>query len=324
MSEKKPMVTILLATCEGERYLPQLLESIRTQKYENWRLLVRDDNSQDSTMDILRMFAAKVPQNVKITVNEPASGSARNNFALLFEDAAYEKADYVMCCDQDDVWKPEKIFVTMQTMLWEEHVLMGSRVPILVHTDLEVVDEQGDVIAPSMSEMSQIRRKQTLEQLLLQNHVTGCTMMINGPLLLGVADYIHGSAVIMHDYWCALYATVFGKVVAVKRATVEYRQHGKNSVGAKDSRRLSYLLGRLGQGKADYKNQMHDSRKQVRWFLKCYGVRMKETRYEKEYELMREYGELGRQSRAVRHTFYREHHAWKKGLVRKIMQYFWG
>ena len=100
------MVTILLATYNGEDYLKAQLESIASQTYGNWRLITGDDGSCDGTLNILREFKKRYPDQVKIIKNEPATGSAKNNFINLLRNS---HGPYFMFCDQDDVWKRDKI-----------------------------------------------------------------------------------------------------------------------------------------------------------------------------------------------------------------------
>lgn len=80
-------------------------------------------------------------------------------------------------------------------------------------------------------QLSDPERGCRLNRLLMQNVATGCTVMINRPLLelaLPIPD-----AAIMHDWWLALVAAAFGKIGTVHEATVLYRQHGGNDTGAR-------------------------------------------------------------------------------------------
>ena len=107
------MVTILLATLNGEDYLKAQLESIAAQTYENWQLVVGDDGSTDGTISILEEFSKQYPEQVTIIKNDPPQGSAKDNFISLIQNSY---GPYFMFCDQDDVWKPDKIYLTLQKM----------------------------------------------------------------------------------------------------------------------------------------------------------------------------------------------------------------
>ena len=174
------MVTILMAVYNGGEYLKKQLESIKNQTYREWRLIVRDDMSSDNSVDIISEFALSVSQEVIIKQNNPGTGSAKDNFARLIKDAA--DAEYIMFSDQDDIWKKDKIEKTLKKMKEIEGKCKRG-VPILVHGDVEVVDKDGCVTAKSMFELSHIPVMQSLSSLIIQNNVTGCTMMINNSLL---------------------------------------------------------------------------------------------------------------------------------------------
>ena len=235
------MITIIMATFNGQEYIEKQLESIKAQTYKDWKLVVRDDCSKDRTVEILKKFAKEVEQEVIIKVNEKPSGSAKKNFARLLQDV--QNDSYVMFSDQDDVWKDDKVEITYKAMMSAEKKY-GKEIPLLVHGDVEVIDENGNVIADSMFKLSHIEADSGLSKLIIQNHVTGCTMMCNKSLSEEIVKYISDDKVIMHDYFAALYAAVFGKIIVIKRPLLSYRQHGDNSVGAKDNNNIYYLIKR--------------------------------------------------------------------------------
>jgi len=221
-------VSILLATYNGAAYLPEQLDSLFAQTHRDWRLLVRDDCSTDATAEILAGYQEKYPGIISIVPNEGARLGACRNFGMLLEHA---EAPYVMFCDQDDVWLPDKIEVTLAAMkpLEEE---FGTETPLLVHTDLKVVDERLSPLGDSLWQYmgSTPERLTCINRVLMQNFATGCTVMIN-KALRDLAMPIPAGAR-MHDWWLALVATAFGRVAAVARPTILYRQHGKNDSGA--------------------------------------------------------------------------------------------
>ena len=131
------MIEILLATYNGEKYLEEQLASIENQTYKNWRLRVHDDQSVDATWRILKDFQKKHgEEKVILKKNIPASGGSKNNFIGLIQAS---DADYMMCCDQDDVWHKDKIEKTYRRMRQMEK-RYGKDLPLLVYTDLKVVD----------------------------------------------------------------------------------------------------------------------------------------------------------------------------------------
>jgi hypothetical protein len=135
-----------------------------------------------------------------------------------------------MFCDHDDVWLPDKISVCLDKMRSMEN-LHGSELPLLVHTDLLVVGPQLERLNKSFWHFAKINpARVNLNQLLAQNVVTGCTMLMNRALCQ-IASPIPPQA-IMHDYWCALVASISGKIYYIDEPTILYRQHSKNLFGA--------------------------------------------------------------------------------------------
>ena len=170
------MITILMAAYNGGRYVAEQIESLLRQTEQDFVLRVRDDCSTDDTYSILCGYAAKYPGKIFVERNPENSGGAKWNFLQL--TAAYQD-DYVMLCDQDDVWLPNKIELSLQAMRAAEKQ-RGSQTPILVHTDLRVIDDQMHVIGESLNEMLGLYTENgSLPLQTIQNTVTGCTAMYN-------------------------------------------------------------------------------------------------------------------------------------------------
>jgi glycosyltransferase involved in cell wall biosynthesis len=221
-------VDILLATRNGAAFLPVQLRSLLEQTDRDFRILARDDGSTDGTQSLLRSFATKHPGALEIVSDDTSAGSASANFSLLM---AASSAPYVMFCDQDDQWLPGKVAATRERMaeLEERH---GRDTPLLVHTDLAVVDEGLAEIDASMWHFQKLdpASARRFNRMLVQNAVTGCTVMANRALL----EKAHPVApeAIMHDWWLVLVASAFGAVGEVSFATMRYRQHERSDRGA--------------------------------------------------------------------------------------------
>ena len=312
------MVSILMAVYNGEAYLEEQLSSIERQTVEDWNLIVRDDGSSDRTKEIIREFAGRVSQKVVLLEADQGKHGAKYNFFALLNET---QDSYIMFCDQDDIWKKDKIEKTVARMHEAEAHAPGT--PVLVHTDLEVVDANGNTISKSFFDSANLKKNPSTAQLLLQNHVTGCTTMINKSLLSFVQNleisYVEAS--IMHDYWIALVARVFGIIEFVPDTTIYYRQHGNNSVGAKNSKSIGYLWKRLQDGRAEYKRSMQNSYNQVAAFVSCYEKIGNEFA---QWNILKDYGELSGKGKLNRLHFFVKHHAWKQGTIRKMMQILWG
>ena len=219
------MLSVALCTYNGARYLSEQLESIAAQSLLPDELIISDDGSGDATLDIANGFARKAPFAVRIMAHGQPLG-VRQNFAAV---AGTCQGNYVAFSDQDDVWLPDKLARTIAVMRETEAVYPHA--PILVHSDLCVVDEKLNVISPSMMAAQGLSPEGGLEILLAQNFVTGCTMVANRQLLQVALPF--PTTIVMHDWWLALIAAALGHIGFLPEPTIYYRQHGDNSVGAK-------------------------------------------------------------------------------------------
>jgi glycosyltransferase involved in cell wall biosynthesis len=225
----KPNVDILLATYNGADFLGEQLDSLLRQTCRDWQLLIRDDGSEDRTLTIIESYIASRPGQIYLLKDNHRALGAAGNFAKLIK---YSQAEYTLFCDQDDVWLKEKLELSLKR-IQELEAAHGKATPLLVHTDLKVVDKNLTTLANSFWQHQNLDPStgKQWNRLLVQNVVTGCTTIINRALR-EVAMPIPGAA-IMHDWWLALVASLLGRVEFIDQPTILYRQHGHNDTGAK-------------------------------------------------------------------------------------------
>lgn len=302
-------IAILMATYNGEKYICQQIDSILSQTCKDWELYIHDDGSTDDTIAAVESYVEKYPNKIHL-IDGKSTGGAKYNFFYLFGQV---EAPYYMTCDQDDVWLDKKIELTYDKMLTIEN---KADVPCLVYTELRVVDSELNTIADTMSGYQSLDcHKRTINQFILQNSVTGCTMMINRALrdkMLHITDIDN---TIMHDWWAALVAAQFGKTAFIDEPTILYRQHGDNSLGALGINKLSYIVRRVWQ-KKQIQESMRLGRLQAREFAKTYNLPAD--------SLAVRYAALEGKSRRVRQRFYKENDMYKTGTMRRLGQAVWG
>lgn len=256
-------IDVLLATCNGEQFLEPQLASLFNQTFQGFRLIVRDDCSTDSTLQILERFRSRYPNSIEIHQNDSRQGACRN-FTLL---ARQSTAPYFAFCDQDDIWHSDKLKVSLGAMkkVEQDH---GVRTPVLVFTDAALVDERAKLISPSMWRALHVfPERLTFGSQLVQNLVNGCTLLGNRSLLeLGAPD---ADEAWMHDYWLGLVAIAFGIACPLRRATVDYRQHHNNAIGAKYRSHASKLVQLWND--LSLKEYIAASQKQARRFAARYA-----------------------------------------------------
>lgn len=240
----EPVVTVLLATYNGDRYLAEQLTSLSDQTHRTWELWARDDGSTDRTREVLSESARRDPR-IHILESDGKRLGSTQNFGALLEWVRNNRAPaYVMFCDQDDVWHAGKVGVTLAAMQRTE-AKSPAGTPVLVHTDFDFVDERLNVrgtLAPIVRRLSSPEER-VLNRLLSQNFIYGCTMMLNRPLL--EASVPVPEAAEQHDYWVALVAAATGRIVHVNQRTVQYRQHGSNETPGVSAASLSNRARRL-------------------------------------------------------------------------------
>ena len=216
-------VDILLATYNGEKYIREQIDSILNQTHKEFRLLISDDGSSDSTRDILNEYKAK-DDRIEVFMQEENLGVVKNFEFLLGK----VEAKYYMFSDQDDIWKSEKIEKSLKKI--EEGF-------DLVYSDLEVVDENLNVTYESYWKLKGIYKKikkyNNFESLYLNNFITGCTVISKKELIDSFMPLPNISKFVLHDYWISLIISQNGKIAYVEEPLIKYRQHKNNKVGSK-------------------------------------------------------------------------------------------
>jgi glycosyltransferase involved in cell wall biosynthesis len=219
---EQPSVTVLMATYNGKAYLAEQLNSLLAQTYKNWKLLVRDDGSTDDTLEILKSYKAK-HSNISIYTNITGNHGACSNFAALFRMAKLdEHVKYAMFCDQDDVWLPDKIEMTLNEMRRQEDIHPGE--PVMIYSDLELVNDSGCATGHSL----RLKHKVDLKNLVSFNYVLGCTVMINRAMIQKIGKI--PKQAVNHDYWIALVASMYHSAF-ISQKLIRYRQHTQNASG---------------------------------------------------------------------------------------------
>lgn len=222
-------ITILMSTYNGEKYLKEQLDSIIGQDMQEWHLVVRDDGSTDGTMEILQRYAAK-DERVQVVSDGRNMGVIRS-FEYLLQHHGTE--GYIAFADQDDVWFPNKLRISKEALQRAEKEY-GESTPLAVHTDLTVTDEHLQEISESFWNYAQIKPhilNRKTEYLAICNSVTGCTLLFNQAARRVSLPF--GEKALMHDSAIAVSVKKRGgQVVPIDKATLYYRQHGDNALGA--------------------------------------------------------------------------------------------
>lgn len=262
-------VAILMSTYNAEPFLKEQINSILGQTYTNWKLFIRDDGSSDSTSLIIEEFTKKDDRIFFVNKDSIKNVGVISSFFLLLSCV---KADFYMFCDQDDVWLKSKVRLSLDRMNQQKKV----DVPTLVHTDLKVVDQNLNIINESFMEKEKLNRKSQLGNLVIQNNVTGCTVMINNSFRNIVIDKGIPNEVIMHDWWMALVGNAIGETLFVDVPTMLYRQHNLNVVGSSST--IKKIMG--GYGRKGIINSIIKASEQDKAFIDLYHENLSKKKLE--------------------------------------------
>ena len=222
---------ILFASYNGEKFIEDQILSIINQSYTNWRLIIRDDGSTDHTKAILKLYKS-IDNRIDIIEDDNKNIGPSLNFGTLLQFAYEKDFEIFFFCDQDDIWAKEKLATQLELIgRIEQH--SGKDVPVMVYSDLAVVDNDLNLIDKSFMHYQGLadEKKRLTNLLLTQNIVTGCATAINRKLASIALPF--PDDVLMHDWWMALCCSLNGIVEFIDKPLVFYRQHGNNEVGAK-------------------------------------------------------------------------------------------
>ena len=308
------MIDILLATYNGEKYLPELLSSLEQQTYTDWKLIIIDDCSKDKTIDILRSFKETSNHSVEIFINSKPVGCGKDNFFAL---AKKSTSDYIAFCDQDDVWLPNKLETCMQAMRNAEKE--DTSLPILVYSDLKVVDNDLNLISPSFFSYSNYRKNPQLQHLICQNQITGCTILANKALNQLCIQAKNYDQILMHDSWYGITAMTFGKVIYINKSLILYRQHGNNSVGAINANSIQYKLHRL-LNPIKMRRSNYDHILEINYFCNIFAKQLQNNSY---HNMLTDFANLQTKSRSEYRKVCMKYQIYKFPLYRKLGQLYY-
>lgn len=217
--------SVVLCTYNGEKYLPEQLGSILTQSYLPKELVVCDDGSKDSTLEILKEYKEKAPFDVRIYLNETNLGFVKN-FEKACCNAQYQ---YVVFCDQDDYWENNKLERFAQT--------------INEYKDVEMIFSNAKLFGEATGDQTlwekvgfgkkERRKFQKNRFSFLLNHwvVTGATVVCKKSLI----DYaVPFSLKFAHDEWLALMAANRNTIIELDEILTNYRIHSSQQIGVKE------------------------------------------------------------------------------------------
>lgn len=234
---KNNNIDILMATYNGEKYLAKQLDSIINQSYKNWNLMIRDDNSNDRTLQILEKYE-KMDKRIRVLHDNKRNLGIVKNFEELLKNSTSE---FIMFSDQDDIWLENKLEVYLKTI---EKVRLKN---VLIHSDAILFSEdKTNILKETFISKKAIRKG--LENVFFNYFVQGATILISKEIKNFILPF--PKEVYLHDRYIHLMSELFFERIFIKGSLIYYRQHSNNQIGAKNT--LKKLLSKRYFDKKDY------------------------------------------------------------------------
>lgn len=216
-------ISVCMATYNGQDFVTSQLKSILMQIGTDDELIISDDSSIDNTIKIINNFNDR---RIKLLTNNKFRSPVFN-----FENALkYSTGDVIFLADQDDIWKPGKVDITMNLLQKYDVVI----------SDCELIDEYDNVIADSFFQLN--RSRKGIFKNLIKNGYLGCCMAFNRPILDKALPFPKN--IPMHDMWLGMIGAVYGTPFFCSERLVSYRRHGNNASSASEKSHFT-LMGKI-------------------------------------------------------------------------------
>lgn len=226
-------VSVAIATYQGADYIECQLDSIMSQTKLPAEIIVVDDGSTDGTYDILQSYQDEYPKLIELHKNDQNLG-VTDNFVECIKKCG---GDAIALCDQDDVWKPDK--------LERQSGVLESGNTTLVYHDSEIMTGSTQTSTTFWSEVDYVPRatknqEQIINELTKRNFINGCTIMFDASSrddVLPIPDLWE------HDYYIALILAAREEIEEITEPLNRYRYH-ENQNSSQGTRSLVTRLRR--------------------------------------------------------------------------------
>lgn len=202
------MVSVCLATFNGEKYIREQIDSILPQLSSEDELIISDDGSSDNTLAIIKTYN---DSRIVLFKNEGYHGYVGN-----FENALlHSRGDYIFLCDQDDIWKSNKVRIVMKYL---------KKYDLVIH-NAEIINEVGMPVGRNYYDC--MHNRTGFFANLVSTRYLGCCMAFSKDVLKTSLPFV--SLKRGHDYWIGCIAALKYKIVFIDDILISYRRHGNNA-----------------------------------------------------------------------------------------------
>jgi len=209
-AQNKNLVSVIMATYNGEKFLQAQIESLVQQTYPHIEIIIVDDGSTDKTREMLRACAAK-HTNIRLFFNEQNLGYIKN----FEKGCGFASGDYISFCDQDDVWAPDKT----------ERLMQAIGDGVMIYCDDEMVDENLNSLSKKHSDLKNLASYDNCLYFATDNCVGGHALIMKKEIFNFACPFPQEMP---YDLWCAFIATFHGDIQYFNQALVKWRQHTNN------------------------------------------------------------------------------------------------
>lgn len=218
------MISVVLASYNGEKYIKRQIDSIIIQLGANDELIISDDGSTDRTLDIVREMS-KNDSRIKV-INGPRKGYNKN-----FENAInYACGDYIFISDQDDIWLPNKVSCIISEFIKNPSIMC-------IRHDCKVIDDNGNVLIESYNDF---RKSNTnYRKNIIKNTFTGCCMCVKREWINKLLPFPDG---IFYDCWIGTMSCKHNNVMIINDKLIEWCRHEGTVTNAKKRNSIFWII----------------------------------------------------------------------------------
>lgn len=219
------MISVCLATYNGEKYIIEQLNSILPQLKQDDEIIISDDGSTDKTLAILESY-----NDSRIKIFKNNFKNVVNNFEFVINES---KGDYIFLSDQDDIWAPTKVNEYI-------HFFLNNSDTTLLISNLKLIDKDGNDLH---REFYKNNFSDKLFKNIIQNNFIGCSIAFRKEAKDFILPFPKNLA--MHDWWIGTCSIIFGKVEFIDKKLISYRRHDNNVTKEEGVDLLSKLKWRI-------------------------------------------------------------------------------
>lgn len=226
------MISVAMATYNGERYLSKQLESICNQTKKVDDVVIVDDCSTDGTVEMIHKYMEQYSQcNIRFFANEENLGYKRNFRKAM----SLCEGDIIFLCDQDDIWRENKVEALAEILESNENIALVSSSFIQIDSDGKEVSDNKSAYVRRMKEGELV--SVPLEDLIFHNVSQGCAMAFRKEMKdMYLKHFVED---LPHDWVLNVVAAMDKKCYYLNSPMFYYRIHDKNTIGLNEGLTLN-------------------------------------------------------------------------------------